>query len=106
MDQNFLGSLLHVESRINKCFLASQMLFVSQGFEFTEPVLGVAFLIALVKQFTLHNVLANFPGVIGTNVGEMDFLMVVKKDLDHFLQKMSISSEVEAIGKSLRCLAS
>ena len=78
------------------------MLFVSQGFEFTEPVLGVAFLIALVKQFTLHTVLANFPGVIGTNVGEMDFLMIVKKDLDHFLQKMSISSEVEAIGKSLR----
>ena len=26
MDQNFLGSLLHVESRIKKCFLASRML--------------------------------------------------------------------------------
>jgi len=35
--------------------------FVSQGFEFTEPVLGVAFLIAPVKQFTLRNVLVNFP---------------------------------------------
>ena len=35
--------------------------FVSQGFEFTEPVLGVAFLIAFVKQFTLCDVLANFP---------------------------------------------
>ena len=35
--------------------------FVSQGFEFTEPVLGVAFLIAPVKQFTLRNVLVSFP---------------------------------------------
>jgi len=34
---------------------------VSQGFEFTEPVLGVAFLIAPVKQFMFCNVLANFP---------------------------------------------
>ena len=35
--------------------------FVSQGFVFTEPVLGVAFLIVLVKQFTLCDILANFP---------------------------------------------
>ena len=35
--------------------------FISQGFEFTEPVLGVAFLIAPVKQFRLCNVLVNFP---------------------------------------------
>ena len=34
--------------------------FVSQGFEFAEPILGVAFLLALVKQFTLCDVLANF----------------------------------------------
>jgi len=35
--------------------------FVSQGFEFTEPVLGVAFLIAPVKQFMFCNVLVSFP---------------------------------------------
>ena len=34
--------------------------FVSQGIEFTEPVLGVASFIALVKQFMLRDVLANF----------------------------------------------
>ena len=35
--------------------------FVSQGSEFTEPVLGIAFLITFVKQFTLCDVLADFP---------------------------------------------
>ena len=65
MDQNFLASLVHVESRIKKCSWQygcwSQLIFVSQGFEFTEPVLGVVFLTAPVTQFTLRNVLANFP---------------------------------------------
>jgi len=31
--------------------------------------------------------------LIGTNLDKMDFLMVAKKDLDHFLQKMSILSD-------------
>jgi len=35
--------------------------FISHGSEFTESVLGVAFLIALVKQFMLCDVLADFP---------------------------------------------
>ena len=52
--------------------------FVSQGFEFTEPVLGVAFLIAPEKQFMFCNVLANFPinqgvlDLIGTSLDGMD----------------------------------
>ena len=65
-DQNFLGSLLRLESRIKEVFLGITDVgynynFASQGFEFTEPVLGVAFLIApaVVKQFTFCNVLAN-----------------------------------------------
>lgn len=32
--------------------------------------------------------------LIGTNLDRMDFLMAAKKDLDHFLQKMSILSLV------------
>jgi len=40
--------------------------------------------------------------LIGTSLDGMDFLMAAKKDLDHFFQKMSILSEVEAIGRSLR----
>ena len=38
---------------------------------------------------------------MGTSVDGMDFLMAAQKDLDHFLQKMSTLSEVEAIGRSL-----
>ena len=91
MDQNFLGSLLHVESQM-KVFLGVTDVgynLVSQGFEFTEPVLETVL------------------DLTGTSLGGMDFLMAAKKDLDHFLQKMSILSEGEAIGRSLkRCLAS
>ena len=65
---------------------------VSQGFEFTEPVLGVAFLIAPEKQFMFCNVLANFPinqgvlDLIGTSLDGMDLQMAAQKDLGHFLQ--------------------
>lgn len=68
MDQNFLGSLLQSCRKLNKeVFLGITDVgynFVSQVlhfFVFTEPALGVAFLIALVKQFTLQDVLVNFP---------------------------------------------
>ena len=65
MDQNFFGSLLHVARKLKEePFLGNTDVgysFVSQGSEFTEPVLGVAFLITLVKQFTLCDVLADFP---------------------------------------------
>ena len=40
--------------------------------------------------------------LICKSLDRMDFLMAARKDLDHFLQKMSILSEVEAIGRSLR----
>jgi len=40
--------------------------------------------------------------LIGTILDGMDFLMAARKDLDHFLQKMLILREVEAIGRSFR----
>ena len=58
MEQNFLGSLLQVESGLGITDVGYN--FVTQGFEFTEPVFRVAFLVALVKQFRLGNVLVNF----------------------------------------------
>jgi len=58
MEQNFLGSLLQVESVLGITDVGYN--FVTQGFEFTEPVFRVAFLVALVKQFRLGNVLVNF----------------------------------------------
>ena len=47
MDQNFLGSLVHLEKSNKEVFLGLTNVghnFVPQGFEFTESVLGVAFL--------------------------------------------------------------
>jgi len=50
----------------------------------------------------VNGVLETVLDLIVTSLDGMDFLMAAKKDLDHFLQKMSIFSEVEAIGRSLK----
>ena len=65
MDQNFVGSLLHVESRMKNSFLATWMLVIILFHKapnlLSQSSMGVAFLIALVKHFTLCDVLADFP---------------------------------------------
>ena len=58
MDQNFLESFLHLESRIKKCFLALRMLFTItilflKVLNLLSLVLGVAFLIASPRK-TVH----------------------------------------------------
>ena len=52
------------------------------------------FAMSLRTSLLIEGVLA----LIGTSLDGMDFLMASRKDLDHFLQKMTVSSDTDKAG--------